>query len=96
MQITNEAGYIGIDYIDDRKPAYGYLLNISDVRADGKKAFDLSFRYLLKDGKTDTESLGIEVSWNSAVERYQEFSMNQDPEGFQSEVRNPPHLRLHK
>jgi hypothetical protein len=92
-QIKNQAGFIGIDYIDDSAPFYGYRVVLADQRDDGKKAFVLNFSYLLKGGKKDTEALPTQIAWDKSVGRYREFGINSDPEGFKPEIKNPPHLK---
>jgi hypothetical protein len=92
-QIRNRVGYIGIEYIDDYSPFYGYWLRFSDTRSDGKKAFDIDLTWIDSANGT-TESASTEIAWNPLIGRYQEFTVNQDPEGFQPEVKNPPHWRL--
>jgi len=87
-------GYIGIDYIDDSQQYPGFRALFSDRRSDGKAAFDLELSYLNPDGTT--EGIATEISWNSATKRFQEFSVNRIPEGFQTELRNPPHMHSGK
>lgn len=90
--IQNDAGYIGIDYIDDYSPFYGYWLVLSDKDSYGKTALDVYLTYIdAADGTT--ESIGTDIAWNPVVGRYQEFVMNQDPEGFRPEIKNPPHWK---
>jgi hypothetical protein len=89
-QIQNPAGYVGIDYIDDSQQYPGYRANFLDRRSDGQPAFVLQLSYLRTDGKS--EGVPIEISWNSAAGRFQEFSANQEPEGFKTELKNPPHI----
>jgi hypothetical protein len=90
-QIQNDAGFVGIDYIDDSAHFLGYRVLFPDQRDDGKKAFTLSFSYLGKDG--NTEGIPLEISWDDAVGRYREFNLNSDPPGFKPEIQNPPHLK---
>ncbi len=92
-QIKNDAGFIGVDYIDDSAPFYGYRLAFADQRDDGKKSFVLNFSYLLKGEKIDVEALPIQIAWDRSVGRYREFGMNSEPEGFKPELKNPPHLK---
>jgi hypothetical protein len=92
-EITNDAGYIGIDFIDDSSPFYGYGVQFLDRRDDGKRAFVLSLSYLMKGGKVDTEALRTEIAWDDKVGRYREFGLNSEPEGFKPELKNPPHIR---
>lgn len=90
-QLTNPLGYIGIEFIDDSQEYPGWLVSFSDRIPDGVPGFSMSFGYLRLDG--DVEGIPIEISWNSAVARFQEFVINEAPEGFRSEIRNPPHQK---
>lgn len=85
--MRNPVGFIGIDFIDDSDPFIGYRASFSD-RAHG---FCIAASYLAPDG--ESEGIATEICWNPAVGRFQEFSYNQDPEGFKPEVVNPPHIR---
>jgi hypothetical protein len=90
-QIQNGAGYVGIDYIDDSAPYYGYQVRFSDQRDDGKKAFTLNLSYLSRNGST--EGIPLEISWDNTVGRYREFGVNSDPPAFKPEIKNPPHRK---
>jgi hypothetical protein len=90
-QITNPAGYIGLDFIDDSYLSRGYNLEISDRRSDDAPGLTLWLTYL--DDKGQIEGVAVQVTWNPAVHRFQEFTTNQDPEGFRSEIKNPPHRK---
>jgi len=87
-EIENQAGFVGIDYIDDSSLFWAYSVQFHDHRADGKKAFVISLAYMADE--RDNEELPVDISWNEATGRYQEFTMNEDPAGFKSELRNPP------
>ena len=89
-EVNNEAGFIGIDYIDDSMSFWGYRVLFLDQRDDGKKAFALSLGYLSKDG--NTEGIPLEISWDESVGRYREFDTNSDPAGFKRELKKPPHI----
>ena len=91
-QITNPVGYLGIDYIDDSYSPPGYLLAVQDHRSDNSPGLTLWFTEISPKGEND-EATPIEVSWNPAVSRFQEFTTNQDPQGFRSEIKNPPHRK---
>lgn len=95
-QIKNPSGYVGIDFIDDDQDYYfsGYRA-LLDVRSDDPSAFALGLSFIKHDGEVD-EGLPIDVSWNSAVGRFQEFNINKEPSGFQSETKNPPHIHSRK
>ncbi|HEY2858969.1 MAG TPA: hypothetical protein VGJ21_11175 [Terracidiphilus sp.] len=91
-EIKNEAGYIGIDYIDDSSPFFGYWLVLSDTRSDGKKSCDLDLLDIEeRDGSSEAAS--TEIAWNPAAFRYQEFTTNRDPEGFRAEIKSPAHRK---
>jgi hypothetical protein len=90
-QIQNEQGFIGIDFIDDSAPFWGYSVQFKNHRADDKAGFVLSLAYMAT-SKDDSE-VPVDISWNLAVGRYQEFSMNYEPIGFKPELKNPPHRR---
>lgn len=89
--ITNDAGYIGIDYTED-SPSFNYELELANKRSDGTPGFVLTFTFLTR--KLERDGLPIEVGWNPAVGRYQEFSPN--GEGFLPELKNPPHRHVGK
>jgi hypothetical protein len=93
-QIQNPSGYVGIDYIDDSQVYPGFRVLLSDRRSDGKTALDLQLYYLGLDGKT--EGVPVEISWNPVAGRFQEFSVNSEPEGFRAELKNPPHIHTAK
>jgi len=84
-------GFIGIDFIDDSAPFWGYSVQFHSHRSDGRPAFVLSLSYMA-DSQDDTE-VPVDISWNPAVGRYQEFSMNYAPFGFKHEIKNPPHQK---
>ncbi len=91
-QIQNEAGYIGIEYIDDYFRFMGYRLRFRDEDPGQKKTFGIVLTYIERtDGGSDQAS--TEIAWNPAVGRYQEWEYGQDPEGFQVEIKNPPHWK---
>lgn len=90
-QIQNEAGYVGLEYIDDYFHFMGYQLSLWDKRPD-KKAFGMDLVYIERaDGGSDAD--GTDIAWNPAVGRYQECAYDQDPEGFRPEIKNPPHWK---
>lgn len=86
--IRNGAGYIGIDYLDTGTN-YGYSLSLSDKRSDNVRQFTLFLTHL--NDKRQIEGIPIEISWNAALGRYQEFAPNElDPPGYKLEIANPP------
>jgi hypothetical protein len=90
-QITNEAGYIGIDYVDDSYDFHGYRFVLHDRRPDGGRGLTVELSYLNSGGEID--GIPIVISWNEKVGRYQEYTSNQDPPGFRSELKSPPHIK---
>jgi hypothetical protein len=87
-QVVNPFGYMGLDLIDDSQDYPGWLVSFYDYRPDNVPGFSMSFMYLRSDG--DVEGIPIEISWNSTMARFQEFVVNEAPEGFRSEIKNPP------
>jgi len=88
-EIQNGAGFLGIDYLDDASPYWGYSVLIENHRADGKPALVLSLAYMANEN--DMSEVPVDITWNPAVHRYQEFSLNYEPFGFKPEIKNPPH-----
>jgi hypothetical protein len=93
-EITNGEGYVGIDYIDDSFQFHGYRIVLADHRSDGKPSFTIRLSYITQDGESD--GIPLEIAWNEKVGRYQEFTANEVPEGFRSEIKNPTHVRTRK
>jgi hypothetical protein len=88
--VTNDHGYIGIDFIDC-DANYGFALETEDQRSDGTRGFTIYFSYLNAKLQPEPESLPIQVSWNPKVRRFQEYAPNElDPPDFKHELRNPP------
>jgi hypothetical protein len=85
--ITNDAGYVGIDYLDS-VPFWGYMVVLRDVRGDDKRSFSMIFAYM--QNERDRCDVGVEVAWDETVGRYREFSANREVVGFQAEIKNPP------
>jgi len=91
-EVKNEAGYVGLNYIDDYSHYFGYWLTLSDTRSDGTKAMLIDLLDIEKaDGSSEASS--TEFAWNPEVGRYQEWAYDQDPEGFRPEIKNPPHWK---
>jgi hypothetical protein len=61
-QIQNERGFIGIDFIDDSSPFWGYAVQFHAHRADDKAGFVLSLSYMAA-SKDDSE-VPVDISWN--------------------------------
>lgn len=90
-QIRNEHGYIGADYIDPEYH-YGFTLRTDARRSDGTQGFTMYFRFL--NAKLRPEGMPMQVSWNSKVNRFQEYAPNElDPPDFKPELRHPPNRR---
>jgi hypothetical protein len=91
-EVRNEAGYVGLNYIDDYSHYFGYWLTLSDTRPDGTKAMLIDLLDIEKaDGTSEASS--TEFAWNPKVGRYQEWAYDQDPQGFRREIKNPPHWK---
>jgi hypothetical protein len=85
--ISNAAGYVATEYIDDANQFFGYCLRLEDKRSDGVSAFTISLTDINPAGHE--EGASTEISWNATVRRYQEFVTL---EGFRPEIKNPPHI----
>lgn len=83
--IENPAGYVGLKHVDNSTPQWAYSVEVLDHRPDGKKVFTLGLGWVVTKG--DTDVLAIVVTWDGAVGRYREFSVNAEPAGFQSELK---------
>jgi len=92
--IVNDAGYVGVDYIDYSYHIFGYRVSLSDRRGDGKPGVDLFLSYLVPSG--ESEGVPTHVAWNAVVGRYQEVVNNEGPFEFTPELRQPPHRRTGK
>jgi hypothetical protein len=89
--ITNNAGYVGAEFIDDSAQKIGYRVSFSDRRPDDTPGFTIELSYLQPNGNPESP---IEVSWNPAIQRFQEYTANEEPVGFRPEIKNPPHNNL--
>lgn len=91
----NNAGYIGVAYLDNC-PSYGYALDPSNhITTDdptnifnNRPDFTLWLFYLNSD--EEVEGASTEISWNPKVRRFQEFDYESGM--FWPERRNPPYL----
>jgi hypothetical protein len=92
--IRNDAGYLGIEFIDDSDQSIGYLASFSNSRSDGVAGFTIYLYYLYSNGTDDASE--IEIAWNRSVGRFQEFAYDEDPMRFKAEIKNPPHVRTGK
>jgi hypothetical protein len=97
-EITNAAGYVGFNFIDDSHPFPYYRVNFSDRGAKwgarDQSQFTLVLLPMTRDGKVDVGDVGIGIGWNPAVERFQEIEPN--GEKFAPEVKNPKHIPVPK
>jgi hypothetical protein len=84
--IQNDAGYVGIEYIDDCSPLWAERIEFSDKRPDGQKGLVVSIQW--RWSENDDEEEPTDIAWDGAVGRYREITGNE----FQPEVKNPPHL----
>jgi hypothetical protein len=89
--IRNDAGYLGLEFIDDSERFSGYRVSVEEHRSGGVPGFTFYVYYLAPNG--EDEGIAVEIGWNPSVGRFQEFQYGADPEGFRNEVRNPPHIR---
>jgi hypothetical protein len=92
-EIQNEAGYVGLEFIDDDTKFMGYQLRLRDERSDESTVFAVNLIYIESaDGGSD--QVGIQIAWNPAVGRYQEVPLEgEGSENFKPEIKNPPHFR---
>lgn len=91
-EITNPAGYVGCDFIDDSHPFPYYRVDIAaQWGAPDPSKFTLVLLSMTRGGRVDPEELGIGIGWNPAVERFQEIDPN--GEQFVPEVKAPRHIR---
>lgn len=92
-QITNSAGYIGIDFIDDSAKAPGYYVSFSQAKSDKTPAFSIFLSQIAPDGSPEWP---VQIAWNPAVQRFQQYARDEEPIGFRSEIKNPPHRNVDK
>jgi hypothetical protein len=94
-EITNSAGYVGINFIDDSHPYPYYRAKFTDEGAQwgarSASQFTLVLLSMTRGGKIDPEELGIGIGWNLAAGRIQEIEP--DGEHFAPEVTTPKHIR---
>jgi hypothetical protein len=93
--ITNPSGYLEPQYIVDYlppQPYHGFVASFDDHRSDDTRGFVLYLAELGPPGDTDMGS-DIEIAWNPAVGRFQEFVYDQDPKGFIPELKNPKRVK---
>jgi hypothetical protein len=97
-EITNGAGYVGFNFIDDSHPFPYYRVDFSDRGAKwgarDPSQFTLVLLPMTRDGKVDVGDVGIGIGWNAAVGRFQEIEPN--GEKFAPEVKNPKHIPVSK
>lgn len=91
QEITNSAGYVGLDFIDDSSEYRGYYVSFSDHRSDDTPGFTIYLSDIVPNGDPEWP---VQIAWNPAVQRFQEYAGDRDPEGFRPEIKNPPHRNL--
>lgn len=74
----NSVGYIGVDFIDDSDEGGRYRVSFSDDGALETPGFKLALFYLSPTG--EEEGIPIEISWNRSLGRFQEYTVNRDPQ----------------
>ncbi len=94
-EITNSAGYVGFNFIDDSHPFPYYRVNFTDQGASWgarkPSQFTLVLLPMTQDGRVDPRDIGFGIGWNPAVGRFQEIEPN--GEQFASEIKAPKHIR---
>ena len=90
-QIKNSAGYIGIQFIDESAKELGYYVSFSDHRSDETRGFVIFLSEIAPDGNPEWP---VQISWNPVVQRFQQYAGDEEPIGFKSEIKNPPHRNL--
>lgn len=83
--IQNDAGYIGIDYIDDCSPFWGDHIEFWGKRPDGQKGLVVSIQW--RAFEDDTDPMPTDIAWDNVTGRYREITAD----GFQFEAKSPPH-----
>jgi hypothetical protein len=89
--IRNSVGYLGLDFIDDSDRYSRYRISFYDEGSHKIPGFTIALFYLSPRG--ENEGVPVEISWNRSLGRFQEYTENHEPEGFQSENKNPQHIR---
>ena len=97
----NEVGYLGLDFIDDshefKRTFAGHCVDLSDQIDEGKRGFAIVYKLLFRTGEMGFGQ--VEVAWNPAVGRFQEYMWNDEPPRFRPEIKDPPrlseYLKLH-
>jgi hypothetical protein len=94
-EITNSAGYVRSEIIDDSHPFPYYRVCLIDNlgNCDPSKSI-LGLTAMSRKGKIVKGEIGIAIRWNPAVGRFQE--MEPQGEGFAPEEKNPKHIRTSK
>lgn len=96
QEATNNAGYIGADFIDNSYPFPYHWANFTDRGAKWGDRSSSQFTLVLFSmnyrGKVGPDDVGLGIGWNPAVGRFQELEPNGDD--FVSEVKVPKHARI--
>ena len=83
--IQNEAGYIGIEYIDECSSFWADQIEFGAKRPDGQKGLVISIQW--RAFEDDTDPMPTDIAWDDATRRYRETTVD----GFQLETKHPPH-----
>ena len=94
-EVTNGAGYLGANFIDDAHPYPYYRVDFTDRGAEWGSRTASQFTLILfsmsRDGRPERGDIGLGIGWNGAVGRFQEIEPN--GEEFAPEVKAPRHIR---
>jgi len=92
--LRNPVGYIATDYIDDSHDYGRYRVSFYDEGSNQLLGLFVDVFYLSPRG--ENEGIPVEIGWNPKVGRFQEYTENRDPVGFQPENANPRHIRTRR
>ena len=84
--IRNDAGYVGLEYIDDCSPFWANQVEFGSSRPDGQKGLVIGIQG--RAFEEDTDPWPTEIAWDNSAGRYREITGDG---AFQPEVKNPPH-----
>jgi hypothetical protein len=93
--ITNDMGFVGVNFIDDSHQFPYCRVDFTDRGAKWGARTGTQFTMVLfsmnRDGKLEDGDIGLGIGWNPAVRRFQEI----DPNGrdFAPEVKSPRHIK---
>jgi hypothetical protein len=94
--ITNEAGYLAMDYVDDsvKTQLFAVAFEHGIDWGGGKEGENFLIELYYIDPKGFEEGISVGVAWNPVIGRYQELDDGGD--GFKPELKNPPPIRTKK